>query len=254
MFCQKCGTAMADSATACVTCSTPVLYASAAGGAVQVGAAPASAAAATVKSASRDALTAFKSLARDPVGGLAPAYGALGDARALRAGVAFGVVSLACFLLGGYLMLPEFMKEDLFEFLGFGGVVKCLLFALVPFVCTTAGSLAVRKAFGGHGGLGSDGFTAGAALLPASFAMLASGMVGLGNFEVVVVLAVFAGCIGTLMLFSGYTRIAKLSERVATLGVPLVILLSAWLAKVISTSVLSGGGGEGSDMPYPYPF
>jgi hypothetical protein len=34
--------------------------------------------------------------------------------RCSTAGVAFGVVSLVCFLLGGYLVLPPFIKQDLF--------------------------------------------------------------------------------------------------------------------------------------------
>ncbi len=244
MFCQKCGTVLADTATACLSCSTPLVS--------LAGSPGPGAAAETVRSAGRDALAAMKALAGNPVGGLAPACEALGEARALRAGVALGVVSLACFLLGGYFLLPPFMKEDLFEFLGFVGVMKCLLFGLVPFLCTTAGSLVVRKLFHGQGALGGDCFLAGAALLPASAAMLLSGMIGLANFEAVGVLAVFAGSIGTLMLFAGYTRIAKLSERAATIGVPLVILLSAWLAKVLSTSVLTGGGP--SDGTYGYPF
>lgn len=264
MFCQKCGTVLADSATVCVGCNHPTLSAGVSSGvqpgssqaaAIPMGAAPAapSATAAAVRSATRDALAAFKRLLGNPVGGLAPAFEALGEARALRAGVVFGVVSLVCFLLGGYLMLPPFVREDLFEFLGAGGVVKCLLFGLAPFLCTSAGSLAVRKLFGGQGGLGNDSFVAGAALLPVSLALLVSSLIGIANFEAIGILAVFAGCTGTLMLFAGYTRIARLGERAATIGVPLVILVSAWLAKVLSTSVLTGGGG-GGNMPYGYPF
>jgi hypothetical protein len=246
MFCQKCGTVLADTATACLSCSTPIVPA----GLHPGGTSPA---AETVRSASKDALAAFRSLAGNPVGGLVPAYQALGEARAVRAGVAFGLVSLASFLLGGYLLLPPFMKEDLFEFLGFGGVMKCLLFALIPFLCTAAGSLAVRKGFGGRGGLGSDAFVAGASLLPASLCMLAGGLVGLEHYQAIGVLTVVAGCTGTLMLFAGYTRVAKLGERAATIAVPLVILLTVWLAKSLSTSVLTGGGG-GGDIPYGYPF
>lgn len=245
MFCSKCGTVMADAITACVNCGAPT----------GVGVAPASGGAAgAVRGAFLDALTAFKAMVGNPVGALAPAYEALGEARALRAGAAFGVVSLVCFLLGGYLLLPPFMREDLFEFLGFGGVMKCLLFGLVPFLCTTIGSLGVRKAFGGQGGAGGDAFCAGAALLPASFCMLVGGVLGLENAKTIGALTVFALCTGTLMLFAGYTRIAKLGERSGTIGVPLVILFGAWLAKVISTSVLTGGGGGPQGMPFDYPF
>ena len=46
----------------------------------------------TVKKSSRDALSAFKTFARDPVGGLPVAYSALGEDKALRAGIAYGDV------------------------------------------------------------------------------------------------------------------------------------------------------------------
>jgi len=240
MFCQRCGTAMLDTAVACLSCNAPIASSRSA---------PASAAVAdTVKAAARDALAAFRTLAVNPVAGLSLAHGVLGPARALRTGVAFGLFSLACFLLGGYLLLPAFMKEDLFEFLGFGGVLKCLLFGAVPFVCTAAGSAGLRKLFGGQSTLGDDLFIAGAALVPASVCMLVSGLLGLGNYKTIGALAVFAGCFGILMLFSGYTRISKLSERAASFGVPAVVLLSVWLAKVLSTSVLTGGGGP-TELP-----
>lgn len=235
MFCQKCGTAVAvvaGAATVCPSCHTPVATA-------PTGASSA-AVADTMKATSRDALAAFKRFALDPVGGLAPACESLGEAKALRAGVAFGLVSVVCFLLGGYLLLPPFFKEDLFEFLGFGGVMKSLLFGVAPFLCTTVGGLAVRKVLGGQGTLGSDGFIAGAALLPISFCMLLSGLLGLGNYEVVAILTVFAGCSGVLMLFAGYTRISKLSDRGGVIAVPSVVLVTLWLFKVIANSVLEG--------------
>ena len=245
MFCQKCGTALGGAVAACPSCNSPITS-----GASAFPSASAGPLAGTVKAASMDALAAFKTFAGDPVAGLPRAYQALGDRKALRAGVAFGAVSLACFLLGGYLLLPEMFKQDLFEFLGFGGVMKCLLFGVVPFACTAAGSLAVRKVLRGEGALGSDCFIAGAAVVPASLCILFSGIVGLGNFEVIGILTVFAGCTGVLTLFSGYTRIGKLSERAGTLAVPVVVLLAVWLAKVIASSVLGGPGG--SDVPAFY--
>ena len=51
------------------------------------------------------------------------------------------------------------------------------------------------------------------------------------------------------MLFAGLTRICKLSERAATVAVPLMLLVSVWLTKTIYfkmlESALSGGGGGG---------
>ena len=241
MFCQRCGTAIADSGLACPSCSAPAAQT-----------VHAATIADKVKATSKDALGAFRSFAVNPVAGLQPAYAALGDAKALRTGVAFGVVSVVCFLLGGYLMLPPFMREDLFRFLGFGGVMKCLLFAVVPFVCTVAGSAAVRKMLSSQGTLGGDCFTSGAALLPVSFCMLLAGILSLGNLEAIAALSVFAGCVCILMLFSGYTRISKLTERAGSIAVPSVVILGTWLAKIISTSVLTGSGSSGMNSGFPF--
>jgi len=242
MFCSKCGTPMGDALVACPSCSHPMT----------TGAAFRAGAGAAVTSAAREALAAVRTFATDPVGGLPRAHEALGEARALRAGIALGAVSVACFLLGGYFLLPPFVREDLFEFLGFGGVMKSLFFAVVPFLATVIGGLGVRKLMGGQGALGGDCFIAGAALLPSSLAMAVSGMLGLANFGAIGVLGVFAGCTGVLMLFSGYTRISKLGERAGAVAVPIVVLLSMWLAKVLATSVITGPGNGG--MPSDFPF
>jgi hypothetical protein len=82
--------------------------------------------------------------------------------------------------------------------------------------------------------------------------MAVSGMLGLANFGAIGVLGVFAGCTGVLMLFSGYTRISKLGERAGAVAVPIVVLLSMWLAKVLATSVITGPGNGG--MPSDFPF
>ena len=245
MYCQSCGTANAETASACSSCGAPF--------AQHRAPAPSAAVASTVKDVSRDALAAFKSLAGDPVGALPRACEALGEAKALRSGIAFGIVSLVCFLVAGP-MLTSMRMSQFYDGLRFGGFLKVLLFAAIPFLCIAVGSMGVRKALGGQGSTGSDCFLAGAALLPTSLCMLASGMLGVGNLEVIGVLSIFAACLAILMLFTGYTRITKLSDRAASLAVPLVVLLTAWMGKAMLTSVMSsfigpsgmGPGGFGA--------
>jgi len=58
------------------------------------------------------------------------------------------------------------------------------------------------------------------------------------NPWVVATLSVFAGCTGVLMLFSGCSRIARLSERAARLAVPLVVVLSLWVGRSMASSVI----------------
>lgn len=237
MFCQTCAAAIDDTAAACPSCQTPVARVAQSGQA---------AATAGIKAAFGDALTALKSLASDPVGRLPSVYASLGEGKAQRVGLVYGLLSLVAFLLGGYLLLP--FREGLFDFLGFGGVMKCLLFALVPFLCTALGSLGVRKAFGGQAGTGADLFTAGVAVLPISLAMPINGWLGYEHYALMVAVSVLAGCTGVLVLNSGYGRIAKLGERACTLAIPIVVLLVLWLGKSLASSVLEGslGGGIGA--------
>lgn len=236
MFCQKCGTSMPETALACPGCNAPIARAGAGTAAM----------ADTVKAAYGNGLAALKGFAADPVGRLPATYAALGDDQARRIGLTYGVVSVLCFLLGGYLMFP--FKDGLFDFLGFGGVMKCILFGVIPFACVAAGSIATRKIFGGQGGTGGDLFIAGAALLPMSFAMVVNGLLGFENSGAIGAVSILAGCTAVLMLFSGYSRISKLTERATTLAIPIVVLLTIWLGKVIASSVLEGGFGGGRGM------
>jgi hypothetical protein len=190
-----------------------------------------------VKTAYGSALAALKGFVGDPVARLAATYESLGDDRARRIGITYGVFSMLCFLLGGYLLVP--FKDGLFEHLGFGGVLKAIVFAAVPFGCAAIGGLATRKAFGGRGGgTGGDCFVAGAALLPLSLAMVVNGLLGLRSTGLATAISVFAGCTGVLMLFSGYTRVARLSERAATLAVPIVVVLTMWVGRTMASSVI----------------
>ena len=234
MYCPQCGTSLPEAATACPSCSQPVAHT-----APSPAPAPAAAArmASSVKSAYGNALSALKGFLGDPVGRLPPTYESLGDGKARRIGLTYGVVSMLCFLLGGYLLIP--FKDGLFGHLGVGGVLKAVVFAAIPFGCAALGGLATRKLFGGTGGgPGGDCFVAGAALLPASAAMVVNGLLGLERTGLATALSVFAGCTGVLMLFSGYSRIARLSERAATLAVPLVVVLSLWVGRSMASSVI----------------
>jgi len=228
MFCPKCGTQNPDTAAACSKCGAPLGARGASGGAGD-----------KFKTASQDALTAFKTFAVDPVGGLAPAANSLGQARAMGVGIVFGVVFTLCTALGIYRVFLSGLGGGP----GFGGFLKMLVVAAIPFVSLAAAGLAVRKVFGGEGGLGMDTFIAGAACLPFGFVMLLGSLLGPGNISVIYALSMFAICFTILMLFAGLTRIGKTSERAATIAVPIMLLVSGWLAKTIYTSMMQSAMG-----------
>lgn len=232
MFCPKCGTQLPDGSIACSSCGT-----SFAAGAPRAGAA-AAVAGERMKAASSDALGAFKTFMGNPVGGLADAYNSLGPARALGVGITFGAVFAVCTILAVYRVMP-FRPE------GAGGFLRILLFAVVPFVALMVSALAVRTIFRGEGAVGSDSFLAGAALLPFGFLLIIASLLGVRNFEVTYYLSVFAVCLTILMLFAGITRIYKVSERGATLAIPIMLVATAWLSRVLYGMILNHGGGYG---------
>ncbi len=233
MFCPKCGTQLPDTAVACSSCGTSFA------GAARGGAAAAGAAGVRVKAASQDAFTAFKTFATNPVGGLSEAFNSLGQSRALAVGITFGLVFAACILISIYRVVPEFMRPT-----GAGGFFRIVVISLVPFVSLFAAAAAVRTIFHGDGQLGSDSFLAGAALLPFGFVAVLLTLLGPSNLQIIQFLGLFAVCLTILMLFAGLTRIYKTSERMATIAIPLMLVVTAWLSKVIYTQMLKQGMGD----------
>lgn len=190
--------------------------------------------------ASKDAVTAFKMFATNPVGGLPTAYESLGSKRAFGVGIAFGSLSAIFLLIVAYrLTSGGFITHDVNFFF------KALLFSLVPFASLLGASAGTRLVFGGRGGFDQDCFIAGAAMLPIVIVALLAALLGESGGQFVSICSVFAFCLTVLMLFSGLTRISKIGERAATFAVPCVIVvafaLSYWLYKSMLTSMMGGG-------------
>ncbi len=222
MFCQKCGTQLAESATACGSCNAVIVVPSAASVAVQ-----------RVEAASKDAWHAFKLFVPNPVPGLPAACQTLGQQRAFGAGLAFAAVFTVCFILAAYRILPDWDKPA-----GLSGFMRVLLAGVVPVASLFAASLLVRKAFHGTGGFADDSFISGAACLPFGCLALLAAIFGRGNLQLIMPGALFAGCLTILMLFGALTRLAKISERAATLAVPLILITSTWVSKVTYVALL----------------
>lgn len=234
MFCSKCGSPVADDARFCPQCSAPT---SAAASGPGVGD--------KFKGASKDALQAFLRFAVSPVGGLAPACESLRGKQSMAVGIVFGVVFIVCVLLGGLFLIRFHLG-----WLTAGAIIKAIVAPVMPFIGIVAVSLGARKITRSAGSLDSDCFIAGASLLPMGLLFLLGGILGIGNFEVTGIVGVFAGCTSVLMLFAGCTRISKMSDLVATLTIPVMILLGAWLMKIL---MFSGMSGPGPMMPPTYP-
>jgi hypothetical protein len=79
---------------------------------------------------------------------------------------------------------------------------------------------------------------AGASLLPFGFLFFVSGLLGIANFEIAALLLIFALCYAILILYTGCTRISGVAESRAAFAVPVMIIVSAWLTKILFGAIL----------------
>lgn len=234
MFCQSCGAQFdGDAAVACIRCGyvTPGISSSSPDVGEQI------------RTSLRDAFDVLKKLAVDPVGGLGAAYAGLGEQRALRAGVTLCIAfALACAagLVMGASQIQRLAYGALGPFggavggpRGLGGFLTTAFQALTLPAAIAVVSLALRKMGSARPPVAADMFTAGAAVAPLGIAVLLSGIIGVANVELVLLLLFFALAYLVLMLYAGLTTVGTMSTRAAGPAVPATILLAGWLCKVI---------------------
>jgi len=236
MFCKFCGKALADNLRFCDGCGAD-LNAGAAGAAVPL----AQQFTSEAKARSMDAWQGVKLFARSPVGGLPESFAMFDDRRATHVGIVFAILfemalligafllkSRAASLLGGILPIGELTVSQLF---------KVLFLGLVPFGSLIGASVIARAIFRGNGRLADDVYTAGAVLLPFGLLIVVASLLGVANFEVILVLLLFALTYSVLMLYAGCSRIGNIPEAGAAPAVPIILLVSAWLTKIIVTAL-----------------
>lgn len=259
MFCKSCGQELSNDARWCSSCGTAVTARPAASQstAYAVGAAVAPAPDPNqtsagpslsrhigdeVKARSRDAWSGIKLFAKSPVGGLPQSYVMFEPERAMQVGIAFAVIYEVTFFIGMYMMASRaagifgvgLRVSDASASLLF----KLILIGLVPFASLVGAGALARKIFRGTGILAGDCFTAGASLIPFGIAVLVTAILGAANLEVIVVLFAFALSYNILMLYAGCSQIAGIPESGAAPAVPVMLLVSAWLTKVIITAMV----------------
>ena len=189
----------------------------------------------------KDALGAVSSLVLNPVGGLSPAYTALGPDRALGAGLALCVVFAIVSALGSAIGSGRMMT--MFGMMGYGSngfviFLRALIGFLVLPAAMIGASLGARKMLSGSGPLAADIFTIGAALTPLGLALLLSSFLGLANYELAMLLMLFAATYLVLMLFTGLTKLGGLTQKAAAPAVPIVFVLSLYICKVVFAAMI----------------
>lgn len=184
------------------------------------------------KAASSDALNSFKDFVLNPVSKFSLVYDTLGKKRAMQVGIVFAVFFDICVIFGAKKILGLFLED-------YSGLsVNLLILGAVPVVSIAIASALIRKLFRAQSTFESDIYIAGATLLPLGFFILLTGILGIGNVEIIIAINLFAVCYTILMLFSGCTQIHKISETSTLIAIPLILLLSVYVSKIIIASRL----------------
>jgi hypothetical protein len=69
--------------------------------------------------------------------------------------------------------------------------------------------------------------------------VLAGGLLKTANFELILLLLAFALIYQVLMLYAGLTAVGELTPKAAAPAVPILLLLSAYVTKVILVAYFS---------------
>lgn len=179
----------------------------------------------------KDILEGLKIFAIDPVGGLPEFFASLGKQRALRVGIAFGIIYLVSILICFRQIPPMFVSS-------IGGGFKIVLFCIIQFVSIVGASYLARKLFRGNGSLEGDVFIAGASLLAPGIFLLLAGTLGIGNVEISLVLAVVCFVYTILTLYTGCEKISGISQAKSPLAVASMLIASTWISKIVIASLM----------------
>ncbi len=187
------------------------------------------------REAKNNALYAIKSLVTDPLGGQGQALSGLGETKAMYAGAMFIIAFVISVFLLEYLFISRFASA-------FGRSVRMTAYAemfligVVPASALWAAFFLLAKIFKTQTTPYECVFATGVALIPSTITLLVVLLVGLNNFEIVTVVGFFGASMTVLFLNSAVLDILKLSTRHAVLLTPTIMLVSAYLTKVMYTA------------------
>jgi hypothetical protein len=230
MFCSQCGAASDGTAAACLQCGvdlTPRVR-------------PALNTERAV-AASKDAARALKMLLMDPVGSVGTAYEALVGRQATDVGIAF----CAFFVISCVIAIR--MIARVAQRLSFGASIfsiglkealQIALVAMVPVVSIIAIFVGMQLIATKQRDWARAIFSGGAVLLPVALFNVVGGLLGVANAEVLALVALFALCYTILLIYAVCHDVLKVSSAASAAAVPVIMLATAWLAKIILAAVM----------------
>ncbi len=245
MFCPHCGTRLEEENLTsvsqeglfnCPQCGKSIVLASKSAGKDPIEAAV-KRAGVKVKETSANAWKAFTMLCTNPIGGLYEAYQQLGLRNSLGVGFFFALLfSLTLILVAGGVVGKVFGGWIDFSF---AERVKISALGLIIWLSLGIAFSIVRRMFGGKGGdTGGDALVSGVSLLPLVLWLWVAYIFGIMNLEVIGAVGIFSICAIVIILFAGCHKIAGISESLSILAVSIILILSAWITKIILTAAL----------------
>jgi len=176
------------------------------------------------KEATGHAITAIKIIITDPMGGQGKAWQLLGEDRGMLAGLA--CITSYCLVPLLYLYLNGFSREPVKTQLIF-----ILFVALTPALIAFS-SFITSMIFVKNSSIKGVTFSTGIAMLPILVNMVAAGILGIGNIEIVIVISIFSLTSFCLLLNAGLIQVHNLSTRVAFWCTPLIITILLYGCKI----------------------
>lgn len=118
-------------------------------------------------------------------------------------------------------------------------IYKLLAVAFTPWFAIIVSCLLVRKIFSQEERpAGGEFLTAGMTLLPMGIFVLAAGILGMGNWEAIGLAFVICATYAVMFLYQGLVILLGIRSTAAATCTPLVLLLSAWLTKLVFTRMV----------------
>lgn len=231
MFCSQCGASADGAAAACSQCGLDLQ---------QPKTRPALNTERAV-AASKDAVRALKLLLADPVGSIGAAYNGLTSRQGLDVGVAFCVLFILSSIVA-IRMIGRLAQRASFGFMGFSlgikEVLQIALVAAVPIVSIVAIFFGLQLLATKRNDFSRALFAGGAVLIPLALFNIIGGILGAANAEVLALVAIFALCYTILLIYAACRDVLAISSSWAAAAVPVILLATAWLTKIILAAVL----------------
>ncbi len=185
-----------------------------------------------------DVFISLNSSIANPMGGMRSGYARLSKNNAIYVSIIFALIFDLCFATGNYISLLQVANyvSVSFPIMLAIGAIAWLSFVISAFI--------VRNIFQGKGNWIGDMFVAGAGLLPIGYLSLVVAIimfVEINSIYLIAGLMVIVGCYFILILYSGCHQILRIPEALATLAVPIIILLSSSLLALFVPPLISLG-------------